>query len=63
MKRSSSSSEPDLVSGDGVYSRFLTMYPGIGTYSVAIVASDNQVSLMTTFRAYQGCTINSCQLW
>ena len=62
MKRSSSSSEPDLVSGDGVYSRFLTMYPGIGTYSVAIVASDNQVS-STTFRAYQRCTINSCQLW
>ena len=62
MKRSSSSSEPDLVSGDGVYSRFLTMYPGIGTYSVAIIASDNQVSL-TAFRGYQQCAINSCQLW
>ena len=43
MKRSSSS-EPDLVSGDGVYSRYLTTYPGVGTYSVAIIASDNQVS-------------------
>ena len=46
MKRSSSSSEPDLVSGDGVYSRYLTMYPGVGTYSVAIITSDNQVSLL-----------------
>ena len=43
MKRSSSS-EPDLVSGDGVYSRYLTTYPGVGTYSVAIIATDNQVS-------------------
>ena len=38
-------SEPDLVAGDGVYSRFLTNYPGVGTYSIAITASDNQVSL------------------
>ena len=55
-------SEPDLVAGDGVYSRFLTNYPGVGTYSVAIIASDNQVSA-TTFRGYQQCAINSCQLW
>merc|ERR1712223_1572456 len=34
--------EPDLVAGDGVYSRFLTNYPGVGTYSIAIAASDNQ---------------------
>ena len=38
-------SEPDLVAGDGVYSRFLTNYPGVGTYSIAITASDNQVSV------------------
>ena len=43
MKRSLPS-EPDLVSGDGVYSRFVTIYPGVGTYSIAITASDNQVS-------------------
>ena len=42
--KSSSPSEPDLVSGDGVYSRFVTIYPGVGTYSIAITASDNQVS-------------------
>ena len=53
-------SEPDLVAGDGVYSRFLTNYPGVGTYSIAITASDNQVSVPI---GYQLSAINSCQLW
>ena len=53
MKRSSSS-EPDLVSGDGVYSRYLTTYPGVGTYSVAIIATDNQVSSWPHFVAING---------
>ena len=57
MKRSSSSSEPDLVAGDGVYSRYLTIYPGVGTYSIAVIASDNQVTIPLLN------AINSCQLW
>ena len=50
-------SEPDLVAGDGVYSRFLTNYPGVGTYSIAVIASDNQVTIPLLN------AINSCQLW
>jgi hypothetical protein len=36
-------SEPDMVSGDGVYSRFLTLYPGAGEYSIRITATNNDV--------------------
>ena len=51
-------SEPDLVSGDGVYSRFLTNYPGVGTYSIAIAASDNQVSFRLAINLVQSILVN-----
>ena len=34
-------SEPDIVSGDGVYSRYLTKYPATGRYSFTISVDDN----------------------
>ena len=51
-------SEPDLVAGDGVYSRFLTNYPGLGTYSIAIAASDNQVSFRLAINLVQSILVN-----
>merc|ERR1719461_2336680 len=33
--------EPDIVGGDGVYSRYLTLYPAPGRYSFSISVDDN----------------------
>ena len=38
---------PDLQSGDGVYSRYLTVYPGIGRYSFKAYVDDNEASAYT----------------
>ena len=32
---------PDLMAGDGIYSRYLTQYPGKGRYSFQAYADDN----------------------
>ena len=38
---------PDLQSGDGVYSRYLTVYPGVGRYSFKAYVDDNEAKAYT----------------
>ena len=33
--------DPDLVSGDGIYSRYLTNYPTAGRYEFSVTVDDN----------------------
>merc|ERR1719461_399421 len=39
--------EPDIVRGDGVYSRYLTRYPTPGRYTFSISVDDNNGSAVT----------------
>ena len=43
--------DPDLTQGDGIYSRYLTQYPGAGRYIFQVLADDNsgQVWPLTLF--------------
>lgn len=40
-------SDPDLTGGDGVYSRYLTTYPGPGRYSFTVTADDDDGQAFT----------------
>ena len=34
--------DPDLMSGDGIYSRYLAVYPNAGRYEFSVAVDDNR---------------------
>ena len=46
--------DPDLTSGDGIYSRYLTTYPAVGRYSFSVEVDDNDGAAFTVQQGRNG---------